>query len=268
MLIKSEQIISTFNMKYSPYLLKGYIVPELKYDDIPFDPEHPQLRTLTLTVDSKRKADPFIGAKLAGQEIYVNLLNYLKNENGVHIETLLAVIGSLGGRECVDGIMKTLNSLINENSPNRQQLINIVATTLNIMIVDTKNGEQYILGDRIGNIFSSFYETAASEQGIAVNHLKSLASEVASQLGSNNYWLTPFDDCVKHSPKELADLFYNKFEVTFNTYCRFPYERMFAFAIAAQKAIKEVQVQSVISKTKALSILSEFGWRTSHYLEQ
>ena len=38
---------------------------------------------------------------------------------------------------------------------------------------------------------------------------------------------------------------------------------MLAFAIAAQNAMK--QIESVMPEEKALSILAEYGWRTSHY---
>ena len=43
-------------------------------------------------IDSQREKDNFIGAKVAGKEIYTNLINWLKNDKGVHAETLLAVL--------------------------------------------------------------------------------------------------------------------------------------------------------------------------------
>ncbi|MDE5946939.1 MAG: hypothetical protein K2G63_06535, partial [Oscillospiraceae bacterium] len=258
--ITPEQLLTAFTVKYSPYLLKDYSFPERKPEDIPVDEKHPELCSLVRNVDLKRKEDPFIGAKLAGQEIYLNLTNWLKNEKGVHAETLLAVLGSVGGHECVKGIMNTLNSIVNDNSPDKN-MEKAVAGLLGILIVETTNRERYIMGDRIGNAFSSFYETAASENGIALDKLTTLASEVASKIGTENYWITSFGEFVKENPRELADLFDGKFERTFNIYCCFPYERMLGFAVATQKAVK--QAESVISKETALSILAEFGWRTA-----
>lgn len=264
MKITVEQIINTFTAKYFPYLLKDYKVPDLKLEDIPFDEKHPQLQSLTYHVDLKRKEDPFIGVKLAGQEIYLNLTTWLKTEKGVHVETLLAIIGSLGGRECVNGIMNTLKSMIIGDSPDKKGE-KAVATALGILIVETTNGEQYVMGDRVANEFCSFYDTAASENGIAVKKLKELAAKITSKVGTDEYWKTSFGEYIKENPEELADLFDGKFEVTFNTYCRFPYERMLSIAIAAQKAIK--LAETFMSKERALSILAEYGWRTSHNLK-
>lgn len=259
----AEQVIKMFQTAYMPYSVEGYTVPQRKPEEIKVDSKDRASLAMMNYIDSQRANDNFIGAKVAGKEIYTNLINWLKDGKGVHAETLIAVLGSIGGRECVSGIMSTLESLISDDAENKSQIINVIAGILDILIAETKSGERYIMGGRIANTFCSFYDTACSEQGKAVEKLKPLASEIAGKVGSPDYWKTHFDNLVGKSPKEIADIFEGKFEFTFNVYCRFPYERMLAFAIAAQNAMK--QIESVMPEEKALSILAEYGWRTSHY---
>lgn len=263
MSIGSEQIIKMFIMAYSPYSLDRYTVPQRKPQEIKInDNDHANLAMMNY-IDSQRLQDNFIGAKMAGKEIYTNLINWLKDEKGVHAETLIAVLGSIGGRECISGIMNTIDFLISEEVQEKKRIENAIAGILDVLIVETKSGEFYIMGERMARIFCSFYDTASNGQENTVEKLRPLASEIAGKVGSSDYWKTPFDNLVKRSPKEIADIFEGKFEPSFNVYCRFPYERVMAFATASYYAINEVK--SIIPKEKALAILSEYGWRTSHY---
>jgi len=260
--ITPQQLQELFTRSYSPYFIKGYVIPERKYEDLPFEKDKPYLQTLMHQVDVKRKDDPFVGAKLAGQEIYANVINMLKDGKGVHVETLLAVLGSAGGRECSEGLIGTIKLLMADSSD--KKIFYSMAGALGIFIAETSSGEGYIMGDRIGNTFCSFYDTAACTRGLGVQDLMPVSQKCASTCGKPEYWETPFDDLVRTSPKKLAELFAGKFEPSFKTYCRFPHERTVAFSIAAQKAVE--QAAGVISKEKAMAIISEYGWRTSHYL--
>jgi len=259
----AEQVIRMFRMAYSPYSLEGYIVPQRRPEEIKINSQNHAELAMMNYIDSQRAKDNFIGVKMAGKEIYANLVNWLKDDKGVHAETLMAVLGSIGGRECVNGIMNTLDSLISDEAQDKRQIENTIAGILDIFIAETKSGELYIMGGRIAHSFCSFYDTACSEQGKSVEKLQPLASEIAGKVGYPEYWKTPFDNLIGKSPKEIADIFDGKFEFTFNVYCRFPYERMLAFAIASQNAVN--QMESVMPKEKAMSILAEYGWRTSHY---
>lgn len=263
--ISGIEFLQKFTEQYAPYTIKDYVIKERAYDDIPqIDENHPMLRSVAHQVDLKRSQDPMVGAKIASQEIYVNIVNMLKNDKGVHAETLLAVLASVCGKLCVQGIMNTLDNMISKSVPDRKKLLYTIASLMQILIVETKNGEAYIMGDRIGNEFMLCYSNSIAEQG-DIQKLMPIAKKTAELVGSEDYWKTPFDELVHHSPRELADKFSGVFEITYRTYCRFPQERMIAVALAAQKAINEVVNQHVIEKEKAASIISEYGWRTSHY---
>lgn len=247
-----------FDLKYAPYLVEGFQPAPREYDDIPLlDPEHPELRNLALAFDAQRAKDPYAGASVAAKEIFLNLTNWLKNDKGVHIESLLAVLGSIGGRECRRGIITALEALTAERG-------SAPVGSLSIFIVDTESGEKYILGDKVANEFCSFYMTAAKDNTFPYEVLKPLAEKCAGSVGTEEYWKTPFGELVPESPKALADGLDGKFEETFATYCRYPHERMMAVALAAQRAVDEAV--NIIPKERAMSILAEFGWRTSHHI--
>lgn len=263
--ISGIEFLHRFTEQYAPYTLKDYVIKERSYDEIPeIDESRPQLRSMARQVDLKRSEDPVVGSKIAAQEIYINIKNMLKDDRGVHAETLLAVLASVGGRLCVQGIMNTLDSMVSYDVPDRKKLLYTIAALLQILIVETKNDDIYIMGDRLGNEFMIFYNNTIAEMGDA-QKLVPIAKKTAETIGTEDYWKTPFDELVKQSPQKLADIFTGAFEVTFKTYCRFPQERMLAVAFAAQTAVNELVKNNVMEKDKAASIISEYGWRTAHF---
>lgn len=264
--VSGTDFLRMYAEQYAPYTLKDHVIKERSYDEIPLiDEKHPQLQSVAHRIESMRSQDPMIGAKMASQEIYMNITNMLKDDKGVHAETLLAALASIGGRACVQGVMNTLENMVSADSPDKKKLIYSLATILSIYICETKSGDAYILGDRIGNEFTIFYKNALAGKG-DVQDLVPISRKTAELAGSEErYWETPFDEIIKLSPQKFADSFNNVFEITFKTYCRFPQERMLAVAFAAQKAVRELTDNHIMELEKAASIIAEYGWRTSHY---
>jgi len=60
------------------------------------------------TIREKRKTDPLIGPRLGGRALAQNLISGLKDERGVHIETLLCALGSLAGYSCQASVRERL----------------------------------------------------------------------------------------------------------------------------------------------------------------
>ena len=52
------------------------------------------------TIAEQRAADPLIAPKIAGKEILHRLLKGIQSERGVHIESLLTILGALAGFSC------------------------------------------------------------------------------------------------------------------------------------------------------------------------
>lgn len=263
---KMKALNEAFVRCYAPYTLPDFKAVPRDIGDIPLDdvPDSEKLRILAHEVDMRRRDDPYVGAKLAGQEIYSNLLEMLKTEKGVQIEALLAVIGAAGGYECMYGIMTTFYELLDELG-----LTVAAGGALSILVAETKGGGKFLFGDRAGNEFCLFCMNAAKTSEPPIEALKPLSAKAAATAGTPEYWRTPFDEKVGYSPKELSDMFCGKFNVTFKTFCRYPQERMIAWSIAAQLAVE--QASKVISPDgfeTAMNIISEYGWRTAHFIGQ
>ena len=144
--------------------------------------------------------------------------------------------------------------------------VKAAAGLLDIMIVETESGESYVMGDRIGNTFLSFYYTAADDNNISIDNLINLSGKISVQIGTDDYWKTLFAEYVPESPEELLKLFDDKFEQSLRRYCFSPQERLIAFAVAAQKVVKQAEV--IMEKERALDIIADYGWRTAHFLSK
>ncbi len=59
-------------------------------------------------VREKRASDPLIGPTVAGHALAQSLMSGLKDQRGVHIETLLCALGSLAGYSCQASIRESL----------------------------------------------------------------------------------------------------------------------------------------------------------------
>ena len=253
-----------FKSKHSPHLLKGSI-PKRSLKEILRYEDNPILVSAIYTFDLKREENPFIGAIVVGVDIYVTLSEWLKdNEGEINVEKLMAIIGSIGGQECVNGIINTVRSIVNDTSPDRSRE-KFALELLGITYAESEDEEQYVIGEQIDDVFSYFCETAISENEVSKDKLRNLSSEITSKINTDDYWKTSFSETIKESPKELSALFHKKFEKTFHIYCNFPYERVYAFGFAVKLAINLIKPS--INRQKALSILTEFGLRTAHYKE-
>lgn len=258
-----QQINELFTQAYAPYELEDF-----KYEPRP-ESEMPQfedkkLGVLAYQAELRRKEDIYAGATLAGHEIYANLIEMLKTEKGVHIESLLAVIGAVGGFWCMRAIIQGLHEVLESGIVKGDTALAVAGEALSVYLCTTDSGEDYMFGDKVAREFCSFYMTAAKSSEPPFDALKPLSARASSTSGSPEYWKTPFDETVGKSPKELSEMFREKFFEIFEIYCRYPQERMLAFAMAAQLAVE--QSSKVIAKETALSILAEYGWRTSHYI--
>ncbi|GHU51556.1 hypothetical protein AGMMS49975_05390 [Clostridia bacterium] len=247
-----ENLKKMYLLAYMPFSVQGYECGELKKEYLPNNPERPQDDAMFAAVYEKRKTDWYAGAKLAGQEIYLNLTEWFKDaENRVHAESLLAAIGALGGAECLNGTLEAARAAD-------------LGKGADLVFVDTVGGEKFVVGDLLSANFFSFYDTAADDSN-AHDALIPLIREVTSKFGDENYWDTPFYEYVKKTPREITEVFgKDKFSYTFKVYCLFPYERLFAYGIAAQKAV--AAATAIMPKERALQIIAEYGWRTKSYL--
>jgi hypothetical protein len=68
----------------------------------------PAMAALQRTIAERKKRDPMAGLKIGGKELTQRLIKSLRDENGVHIETLLTILGALAGFSCQMSIREEL----------------------------------------------------------------------------------------------------------------------------------------------------------------
>ncbi len=259
---EKQRINEIFTRAYAPYELEGFVYAPRSENEMP-EFKDKKLGVLAYQVELRRAEDIHVGSTLAGREIYANLIEMLKTERGVHIESLLAVIGSVGGYWLMRAVTQSMKAVVESDAAAGGNIIAKIGEALSIYICETQGGENYLFGDKIAFEFCSFYMTAKQTNKPPFDALKPLSIRSAETAGTAEYWKTPFDETVGRSPRELSEMFREKFFEIFEIYLRYPQERMLAFAIAAQNAVK--QADKTIGKEKALSILAEYGWRTAHF---
>lgn len=259
----TEQINEIFTRAYAPYELPNFKYEPRSESEMP-QFEDRELGVLAYQVELRRREDIYVGATLAGREIYANILEMLKTEKGLHIESLLAIIGAVGGFWCMRAVMQGLHEVLESGIVTGDTGLAVAGEALSIYLCNTKSGESFMFGDKIAREFCSFYMTAAKSAEPPFEVLKPLSTRTSSTCGSAKYWETPFDKTVGKLPRELSEIFREQFFEIFDVYCRYPQERMLAFAMAAQLAVE--QAEKIIGKETALAILAEFGWRTAHFM--
>ncbi|MGN0538174.1 MAG: hypothetical protein ACI4M3_09390 [Acutalibacteraceae bacterium] len=257
---------TSFLQNYAPYKISGFVMKPRTEIAEPQGEMNGE-KALISYVERQRVTDPMIGAKLAGREILENLMQIIKSDKGIHFESLFAYLGSMAGRECSEGLIDSLKTIIPEPT-----LRTRFAGAIDMMIAETSNGGRFLMGDRVGNAFFEFYINALANPNLKPEMLLNIAAAAAATAGSDAYWKTKYADMVRYSPKEIAE-FLKKipFEKSLQTYCRYPHERLMAYAFATQRAIKTVQSNKILGVDKnpsdrAADILAEYGWRTAHYI--
>jgi hypothetical protein len=80
--------------------------------------------------------DSLIGAKIGGRKLAERLIAALKNDRGVHVESLLCAAGALAGYSCQAAV----------RAVNRAQGQDEIAT---LTIARTADGQSFFLGDQL-----------------------------------------------------------------------------------------------------------------------
>lgn len=213
----------------------------------------PQEAALLRAINEKRKEDPLIGAKIGAKEITQRLIEALKNERGVSVETLLASIGSLGGFAChmaiKDGIIKPGKAKENE-----------VFT-----IIGGADGKNYYFGDMVNRPLAedriSFWGLAggAAQQldKDGLPDIQAIFKHVASTVGGEGFGIPQMPE--KHQPSNLPiDIvrsFWPALLPLIDKFCESPVERPYLFGFCAQEVIE--MGKDVIAPGMAAKLLME-----------
>jgi len=99
-------------------------------------PQSPADEALFRQIAEGSKTDPLIGAKLGSKEVFQRLLDGMKTERGVHIESLLVALGALAGYSCQAGLRAQAAA---KGMPEKAVF----------SIVETKDGGKFFFGDQL-----------------------------------------------------------------------------------------------------------------------
>lgn len=204
-------------------------------------------------MNEMRKEDPLIGAKMGSKEIFARLINALKDSRGVHIETLLCILGSLAGYSCQAALRR---ELIETKGFSEDQVF---------VIIDCKDGSKYYFGDRINQPLLSDQYSVWSLAAGAVQHLgitktidvQEIFKYVSETVGSSTYGIPRIPE--GHKPGDLPINFvrslWPKLLPVVEKFCSEPNEWPIMYGLALQEVI--TFGKDVIDPLLALTIAME-----------
>jgi hypothetical protein len=142
------------------------------------------------------KTEPLFGAKVAGHEVTLRLLNSMKSERGVHFESLFCALGSLAGYSC-------------QASVRSQAIARGLPEAALLITAHTTDGRNYFFGDNLNkplaesqNSVWSLASGAAQSAGCVVTlDLGDIFRHNAEVLGTPSFGSPRIPE--RHKPQEL-----------------------------------------------------------------
>lgn len=195
---------------------------------------HPGHQAVLRHLREQEKTEPGIREALAGRILFDFVCDLMKDERGVRIENLLAVLASVGGQEC-------LAPIIEAAAP---------ATTmeqLGLTVVKGNDGRMFFFGDAPNRLL---VESADSLISLAFGTAQALGAAVtmdmihdemrlvASRAGSAEFELLDLPDAhMVDRPTEWARVFRRKLAAPMDLYDVPPMRRATTIGNAIQRAM-------------------------------
>lgn len=194
----------------------------------------PKTAALILAIRERSKEDPLVGAKLGAKEVFQRLLNCMKNERGVHIESLLCTLGSLAGYSC-------------QASLRAQASAKGMPETAALQTIGTKNGKQYFFGDPLNNAIAGSQYSVWGLAGGAAQHagakelpdLNEIFQHTSSVVGGDQFGIPRVPDNHKASdtPINYLKSIWPSLFPTVKLFCPNPVDWPILYGLAIQEAI-------------------------------
>jgi hypothetical protein len=182
----------------------------------------------------KERAEPGIRERLAGTVVFDLACQLLKNERGIRIENLLAMLASVGGQQCIAPIINGAPM----NTPMEQ---------LGLTVVQSNNGQTYFFGDPPNRLLLESQDSllslafgAAQALGapVTMDMILGEMKKVASCVGGPDFETLDLPpDHMVDRPTEWARFFTAKIVEALDLYDVPPMRRATAIGYALQKSI-------------------------------
>lgn len=208
---------------------------------------------LKRALDERKKVDSLAGVKLGSKEVLHKVLNALKNEKGVHIESLLGVLGSLAGYSCH---MAVREEFVDAGKREPMAVFTVVGG---------KDGRSYYYGDAPNKPLA---EDAYSIWGLMLGILQHLGdsgapdlnaifSSVAGKVGGDQFGIPDVPE--NHRPGDLpinyVKSLWKVMQPVLDNYCDAPAERPILLGLCIQQAIE--MGKDVIAPSLAVKLVME-----------
>lgn len=207
---------------------------------------------LIRAIRERSPEDPLIGAKIGAREIFQRLLNGLKKEEGVHMESLLTILGSLSGYAC----QASLRAQAREKN---------LPETAVFQIVTTRDGGRYFFGDALNEaITGAPYSVWNLAAGAAMHagaqekpDLQAIFRHTAAVLGSEGFGIprVPERHRAGDTPLHYVAALWPALLPTVRQFCPAPSDWPILYGLAIQHAL--YACKDVLDPAMALLIVME-----------
>lgn len=212
----------------------------------------PRLSALLEAIRNRRGADPLVGAKVGAREITDRLIEGLRTAQGVHVESLLAVVGALAGQATQASLRA--RAVAAGEPPTRP-----------FHTVRTRDGRSFVIGDALtqalaGDVHSIWSLAAGAAQHAGCSELPDLNGLFAygiESLGTDRFGVPDVPPRHLPSPGALACLgeLWPQLLPLVRLFCPDPAEWPLLFGLAAQLVI--AMGKAVIDPCLALRIVMD-----------
>jgi hypothetical protein len=216
------------------------------------DETDPRLAALLDAIRSRRAEDPLVGARVGAAEIRERLVDGLRTANGVHAESLLAVIGALAGQAAQASLRA--RAVAEGRSPSAP-----------FQTVRTGDGRSFVIGEELARALaedrlSPWSLVAGEAQHAGCRDLPDLGELFAHgirSLGSERFGVPEVPD--RHQPLPgalscLPELWPRLFPLA-RLFCPDPAQWPVLFGLAAQQVL--AMAAEVIDPCIALRIVMD-----------
>ena len=196
----------------------------------------PQKAAFLKAIEDRKKTDPLVGIKIGSKQVVEQLMAALKNDKGVHVESLLAVLGSLAGYACHAAVRE---ELVDSGKHNENEVFTVIRDNA---------GRKYYFGDLPNNPLAEGQVSIWSLVGGAAQHLgvttlpdlTPIFSHVPKTVGEESFGVPRIADPHKPGdvPLDYVKLFWPNLLPMLDEFCDRPMERPVLLGLAAQQVIE------------------------------
>lgn len=208
--------------------------------------------SLLREVQVQRASDPMIGAKIGGREVASRMVETLRNERGVHVESLLCALGALAGYAC-------------QASVRARAVSQGIAEDEAFVVVGTQDGARYFFGDAINaplaeapySVWALAAGTAQSLGCATLPDCTTIFAHVADTVGGPAFGVPRLDGgyAPANAPIDYLRHDWPAMERLALKFCVGPEELPMVFGISIQVAME--MARDAIDPCRALRLVME-----------